>query len=103
MRTWKQGAVGRIDNQDGTTLFVRCLKYPLAQIYGLYDPIDSILGGWICDANLEVSVLRRITRLSVQKVARAELGEGSPSAGEPALGFHELIEKVKGLERKREP
>jgi hypothetical protein len=99
MRTWKQGAVGRIDVEDGTTLFVRCLKFPMAQIYGLYDSSSSALAGWICDAKLEVSVLRHITRLAVLAVTKAELNEGSPSAGGSALGIHELIAKVNSLER----
>lgn len=33
MRTWKQGAVGRIKDEEGIYFFFQCLKYPLAQVY----------------------------------------------------------------------
>jgi hypothetical protein len=101
MRTWKQGAVGRIDCDDGTPLFVRCLKFPTAQIYRLYGPINSVLGGWICTVNLDISALRPITRLEVRKVSKSEVREGSPLTGEPGLSIHELNEKVKVLEQSR--
>jgi hypothetical protein len=95
MRTWKQGTVGRISDDSGTFIFFRCLKYPLAQFYREYSSSSSMLEGWICDAYLDVSVLRHMERLAILKVSKAELNEKSKSEDEGILGIHGLFTKLK--------
>jgi hypothetical protein len=95
MRTWKQGAVGRIKDEDGTYIFFRCLKYPLAQFYSEYDSSSSTLKGLICDAYLGISVLHQMERLAVLKLSKAEVGEKSQSEDEGILGIDGLYAKIR--------
>jgi hypothetical protein len=73
VRTWKQGAVGRLALSQGRTVYVRCLKYPLAQFFEACDRETLALELWLCDLDLEVSALKGIERLGVTKLGRAEL------------------------------
>jgi hypothetical protein len=99
MRTWKQGAVGRIKDEDGTFIFFRCLKYPLAQFYRKYHITQALLEGWICDAYLDVSVLRYMERLAVLKISKAELNEKSIQEDEGILGIDGLYEPPRDCRR----
>jgi hypothetical protein len=63
MRTWKQGAVGRISLRDGKEVFVKCLKYPLAVFYGNYSRETKVFEEELFCAFLDLSVLRFIDRI----------------------------------------
>lgn len=99
MRTWKQGAIGRIKDDSGRTFFFRCLKYPLAQFFREYDSSSSSLNGFICDAYLDLSVLKHMERLDVLKVSNAELSDESQSHGEGLLGIENLNTRMKAHDR----
>jgi len=91
MRTWKQGAVGRIELPGGAAVYVRCLRYPLAQFYRGCD-LDSLEPeGWLCDLELEVASLKPIERLGLTKLGRAELEAERKSARDRPCGPEELV------------
>ena len=60
MRTWKQGRIGKIALPDATILYIKCLKYPLAQFYAQYDISTKKLDGSLFEARIDKSILRYI-------------------------------------------
>ena len=44
MKTWRQGVVGRVLIPGRPAGILRCLTYPLAQVFGRFDPQNGGLG-----------------------------------------------------------
>lgn len=76
MRTWRQGVVGKLTLPDSETLYVKCLKYPLALFYDQYDPETCSFGKELFRALLRLDTLRHIERVGSVRLTSAELELG---------------------------
>lgn len=76
MRTWKQGIIGEIGLSQSTSLFVHCLKYPLAKIYKDFERDNQNLNNYMFSIMIDKSVLKSITRVGEKKLSREENKEG---------------------------
>lgn len=72
MRTWKQGRIGRITFHDNNYYYVKCLKYPLAQIYAYYDERTGLLGKLLYEINLDITVLKKIEPVAQQNIGKED-------------------------------
>lgn len=63
MRTWKQGRIGKIALPDATILYMKCLKYPLAQFYARFDISTNKLDGFLFNALIDKAILRYIENI----------------------------------------
>jgi len=73
MRTWKQGAIGKITFPDSNYVYLKCLKYPLALFYKEYEYDTQILRSEVFYAYLHLSTLSYIDRIHVIKLTAADL------------------------------
>jgi len=62
MRTWKQGVTGKMILPDSRTLFLKCLKYPLAIFYEQYDAERPACNNELFRAFLDLGTLKYIER-----------------------------------------
>lgn len=69
MRTWKQGAVGKVLLEDDRLVFLKCLKYPLAVFYRNYSRESGLLDGKLFYAFLNLSILPYIERVDEIKMS----------------------------------
>ena len=92
MRTWKQGRIGKIVFLDSSSLYVKCLKYPLAQFYVKYGNSNGVLEEFLFEANLYKSTLQYIEILGQQDLSRNEREKISSS--EKLYEISELQEKA---------
>ena len=72
MRTWKQGVVGRLILSNGNIIFIKCLKYPLAVFYQIYDSKKQVLENELFQAFLDLSVLKYIDKIAEFKITVTE-------------------------------
>ena len=72
MRTWKQGRIGKITFPDTKALYVKCLKYPLAQLFVKYGNSTGVLEEYLFEAKLEKSTLQYIEILGQQDLSKNE-------------------------------
>ena len=63
MRTWKQGVIGSIVLNNGTVVFIKCLKYPLAAFFKEYNLERNETKKELFHAFLDLSLLSYIQRL----------------------------------------
>jgi hypothetical protein len=77
MRTWKQGRIGKINLADSNILFVKCLKYPVAQFFREYNPSNQELLGFLFEKRVEKSTLKHIEQIGQQKLSKEERVERS--------------------------
>lgn len=76
MRTWRQGIIGEIKISKLESLYVHCLKFPLAKVYAEYDVNDQVLSKYLFSALLDLSVLKSIDRVGDKKLSRSEKSDG---------------------------
>jgi len=72
MRTWKQGRIGKLKLSDVDSLFIKCLKYPMAQFYLNYDNNKQELDGFLFEVMIEKSVLKNIEAIGQQPLTKEE-------------------------------
>lgn len=77
MRTWRQGRIGKIKFPDSNFLYMKCLKYPLAQFYLKFDVYTKLLESPIFISRLEKSTLRYIETIEQQKLDKEEMIKSS--------------------------
>jgi len=92
MRTWKQGRVGNITFLDSSSLYVKCLKYPLAQFYIKYENGTGTLEEFLFEAKIQKSVLRYIETIGQHELSKKEKGNEGQSS--KIYEIHELQEKA---------
>ena len=97
MRTWKQGAIGKISFLDSSYLYMKCLKYPLAHFYQDYD--NEILSSEVFYAFLHLSTLGYIERVYVNVLTKSEeaIGEAFSINNETAEIHIKFTETVPDL------
>ena len=93
MRTWKQGRIGSIRHKETQTLYVRLLKYPLAQFYIQYNNLDGIKIRHVLEVNIHTSVLRYIETVGQEKISRKD---------KEKICIEEKIYKIEELQSKLE-
>jgi hypothetical protein len=71
MRTWKQGVVGLLTFAGGT-VYVKCLKYPLAAFYAHHDNKTAEDEKPVLYAFLDLSVLQHIERTGYEALTKPE-------------------------------
>jgi hypothetical protein len=72
MRTWKQGAIGKIHIDDGSIVYTKCLKYPLLTIYESFDIKKCLLEKEILSVFVDLSVLKRIEKILNSTLTKEE-------------------------------
>jgi hypothetical protein len=72
MKTWKQGAVGKILLKDEKSVFVKCLKYPLAVFYRNYSSESGLFDAELLYAFLNLSILPYVDRIDELKMSSAD-------------------------------
>jgi len=73
MRTWKQGAVGQIIFPESKSLYLKCLKYPLAVFYKSFDPDQSEPEDVVFCSFVRKSVLNYISKSGCTKMSKDEI------------------------------
>jgi len=94
MRTWKQGAIGKITFPDSNYVYLKCLKYPLALFYKEYEYDTQILKSEVFYAYLHLSTLSHIDRIHVIKLTAADLETGETRI-DSANPVPDLFKKMK--------
>ncbi len=77
MRTWRQGVVGKLTLPDSETLYLKCLKYPLALFYDRYSLETGSFGTELFKALLRLDTLKHIERVGSVRLTSTELELGS--------------------------
>ena len=77
MRTWKQGRIGKIKFPDSNLLYIKCLRYPLAQFYLKFDIKTKNLESPLFISRLEKSTLRYIETIEQHNLDKDEKIESS--------------------------
>jgi hypothetical protein len=72
MKTWKQGAVGKVLLKDEKSVFIKCLKYPLAVFYRNYSSESGLFDGELLYAFLSLSILLYVDRIAEQKMSSTD-------------------------------
>jgi hypothetical protein len=72
MRTWKQGAIGKIHIDDGSIVYTKCLKYPLLTIYESFDTKKCVLEKKILSVFVDLDVLKRIEKIMNSTLTKEE-------------------------------
>ena len=72
MRTWKQGRIGKLKLSDLDSLFIKCLKYPIAQFYLNYDSNKQVLDDLVFEGMIQKSVLKNIETIGQQPLTKEE-------------------------------
>jgi hypothetical protein len=91
MRTWRQGRIGKITFLDSSSLYVKCLKYPLAQFYFKYENRTGLFEEFLFEAKLQKSVLRYIETLGQHELSKKEKeNEGTSSKIYEILELQEI-------------
>ena len=72
MRTWKQGRIGKIKLSDVDLLFIKCLKYPMAQFYLNYNSSKQVLDDLLFEVMIQKSVLKNIEAIGQQPLTKEE-------------------------------
>ena len=72
MRTWKQGRIGKLKLSDLDSLFIKCLKYPIAQFYLNYDSNKQVLDDLVFEGMIQKSVLKNIEAIGQQPLTKEE-------------------------------
>lgn len=73
MRTWKQGRIGSLDLSPGATVFVLCLKYPVARFFAKWDGVVA-LDGPLGTFPLAKTLLPVVHTVGERALTREELG-----------------------------
>lgn len=102
MRTWRQGVVGKLTLPNSKTLYIKCLKYPLAILYEGYDFGTLKLEHELFKAFLQLDVLKHIERIGLVKLTTDEVKLGDlynihHFTGTTGISKVELDEKMKSL------
>ena len=77
MRTWRQGVVGKMNLPKSETLYVKCLKYPLAIFYEQYNLETLAFGTELFKALLQLDTLKHIERVGSVKLTLTETELGN--------------------------
>lgn len=72
MRTWRQGVIGRVSAHGRHPLYLRCLTYPLAQIFEHFDPVSLQLSGPLGLIRVRLTGFAKIERVGDSKLTAAE-------------------------------
>jgi len=72
MRTWKQGRIGKLKLSDVDSLYIKCLKYPMAQFYLNYYSSNLKLDGFLFEVMIQKSVLKNIEAIGQQPLTKEE-------------------------------
>ena len=73
MRTWKQGRIGKITFPDSSFLYMRCLRYPLAQFYQKVNTTTQSLEHLLFEVMIEKSTLKYIEIIGQEKLRNKDL------------------------------
>lgn len=111
MRTWKQGRIGKITFPDSSTIFIKCLKYPIAQFFEKYYLRKQELVDFQFEIKVEKSILKYIEQIGQQILSKEEKVERSfytinTKSKEITIhkGAREIIgteEEIKGMEQEQ--
>ncbi len=99
MKTWKQGRIGRINFENLSQLYVKCLKYPLAQFYRKYDSVNGLLDKYLFEIQVDLSVLKYIEILKQEKLTNEERKKESTNS--KIFDLKELYIKCKEMENRK--
>ena len=100
MKTWKKGVIGKLELENGSIFFTKCLKYPLLKIAGSYDIQNTDISDELMCIFVSLDILREITKLYEGKLTIKEKELGLAFDRDFILGTS-VIDKIKENKEER--